>query len=628
MMEALRKAAGTWVAKLLLAILVVSFGVWGISGSIFGGAGSSVLTAGDTSVSVNEYRLAYDRQINVLSRQFGSRVTREQATALGLDQQVLSQLVAGALLDQQASEMKLGLSRDRLAQLTAEDPAFHGPSGSFDRQQFEFVLRQVGMRPEDYLKNREQVAVRQQIVEAVSDGMQVPDTFLRAVALYSGEDRTVDFIKVPPSAVGEVPAPTDDQLKTYFEANKSKYAAPEYRKISFVRLEPGEIADETAISDEEVKSYYDKNVSRFTQPEQRTIEQLVFASEADAKAALDEIRAGKSFEDAVKAQGKTMDDVKLGTFPRDRVADPAIAEAAFSLQQGAVSDVVKGSFGYLLVRVPEIKAAVVKPFAEVEHDIRRDLALDEANRVLLDVHDSYEDARAGGASMQEAASKLKLNVRTVEAVDAEGLAPDGNPVPNLPEKNDLLRQAFATEVNVENPPVQSGANGFVYYEVDGITPARDRTLDEVRDRVATDWKAQEASTRLDALVADLHKQLDDGKPFAEIASGLGLEVQTKRGLKRNADDGDLGTAGSSAAFGVKQGGTGVVAAPDKDGQILFKVTEVFPPLAAGPEAVPDQTKQSLASGMSDDLLDELVAKLRNLYPVRVNQAAINQALSF
>jgi peptidyl-prolyl cis-trans isomerase D len=230
--------------------------------------------------------------------------------------------------------------------------------------------------------------------------------------------------------------------------------------------------------------------------------------------------------------------------------------------------------------------------------------------------------------MQEAASKLKLNVRTVEAVDAGGLAPDGNPVPNLPEKEDLLRQAFATEVNVENPPVQAGANGFIYYEVDGITPARDRALDEVHDKVAADWKAQEAATRLDALVADLHKQLDDGKAFAEIASGLGLEVQTKRGLKRNANDGDLGTAGANAAFGVKQGGTGVVAAPDKDGQILFKVTEVFPPLAAGPEAVPEQTKQSLASGMSDDLLDELVAKLQILYPVRVNQAAINQALSF
>ena len=172
MLDSLRQAATTWVAKLLLALLVLSFAVWGISGTIFGGPGNNVLTAGETAVSITDYRLAYDRQLNVMSRQFGTRLTREQAVALGIDQQVLSQLVAGAVLDEQASEMRLGLSEDRLAQLTAEDPAFHGPDGRFDRQQFEYVLRQVGMRPEDYLRNREQVAVRQQIVDAVAEGLR------------------------------------------------------------------------------------------------------------------------------------------------------------------------------------------------------------------------------------------------------------------------------------------------------------------------------------------------------------------------------------------------------------------------------------------------------------------------
>lgn len=628
MLDTLRKGASTWVAKLLLGILVISFGVWGISGQFFGGAGSSVLTAGGTSVSVDEYRLAYDRQLNVLSRQLGSRITREQATALGLDQQVLSQLIAGALLDEQASEMDLGLSKDRLAQLTAEDPAFHGPDGSFNRQQFEYVLRQVGMRPEDYLKNREQVAVRQQIVEAVSDGMQVPDTFLHAFALYSGEDRTVEFVTIPRSTVEPIEEPTDEQLKTFFEANKAKYAAPEYRKISYVKLEPADIADEEAITDEDVKSYYDKNIARFTEPEQRKIEQLVFASEADARAALDKIRAGTSFEDEVAAAGKSMTDVLLGTFAKDRVADPAIAEAAFALDQGAVSDVVKGSFGYLLIRVPEIVPAVVKPYAEVEHDIRRDLALDEASRVLLDVHDSYEDARAGGATMKEAAEKLKLNMRTIEAIDRSGKAPDGAEVPNLPAQDDLLREAFESEIGVENPPLQIGASGFLFYEVDDITPERDRTIDEVRDRLVADWKAQEAATRLAAKATELRKQLDDGKPLADIAAGLGLEVQTKRGLKRNAEDVDLGRAGAAAAFGVKQGGTGIVAAPQDGAQILFRVTEVFAPAAAGPEAVAEQTRTTLASGMADDLLDELVAKLQGQYRIEVHQAAINQALSF
>lgn len=627
MLDSLRKAAGTWVAKLLLILLVLSFAVWGISGQFLGGVGNNVLTVGGTGVSINEYRLAYDRQISVMSQQFGTRLTREQATALGIDQQVLAQLVAGAALDEQASEMNLGLSRDRLAVLTAEDPAFQGPDGRFNRQQFDYVLNQVGMRPEDYLRNREQVAIRQQIVEAVSDGMKTPDAYLNAFSLYRGEDRTVEFVTIPRSVVDPIPEPTDEQLKTFFEARKADYAAPEYRKIAYVKLEPADIADEGAITDEAVKDYYDQNIARYTTPEKRTIEQLVFASEDAAKAAREKIAGGSTFEEIVAAEGKTMNDVALGTFEKERVADPAIAEAAFALEQGQVSDAVPGSFGHLLVRVTAITPAVVRPLAEVQAEIRRDLALDEASRVLLDVHDSYEDARAGGESMQEAAERLKLRVMTLEAVDRQGRAPDGSEV-SVPEAQALLREAFETDVNIENPPVQIGASGFLFYEVESITPARDRTLDEVRDRVVADWKNQEAASRLAARAEELRKQLADGKPFADIATELGLEVQTKRGVKREADDVDLGRPGVSAVFGVANGGTGLVAAPNDGAQILFKVTEVFAPASAGPEAVPAQTQEAIASGMADDLLDQLVAQLQAQYGVTINRSAISQALSF
>src|SRR4051812_48551080 len=132
MLDALRSAAGTWVAKGLLFMLVISFAIWGISGRMISGLGSPpVIEVGGSSVSMKEYRFAYDRQLNMLSAQFGTRLTREQAQALGLDQQVLQQLVTGALLDEEARKLGLGFSKERLAQLTRDDPAFKGPDGKF-----------------------------------------------------------------------------------------------------------------------------------------------------------------------------------------------------------------------------------------------------------------------------------------------------------------------------------------------------------------------------------------------------------------------------------------------------------------------------------------------------------------
>ncbi|RWQ24332.1 SurA N-terminal domain-containing protein [Mesorhizobium sp.] len=627
MLGILRNAAGTWVAKGLLVLLVLSFLVWGVSGQLMSGLAGhdSVITAGGTKVSINEYRLAYDRQLAVMSQQFGQRLSHEQAKALGVDNQVLAQLVSGAVLDEQARKLGLGLSKDRLAELTREDPAFKGPGGQFDRRTFEYMLQQIGMRPEDYLKNRAQVAVRQQIVEAVSDGLKAPDTFFKAVALYRGEDRTIDYLTLPKALVEPIAAPSDSVLSAYFEANKKTYAAPEYRKFSYVRLEPVDIMDTTAVTDSQVSDDYNKNKARYTTPELRTVEQLVFKTPDAAKAALDSLKAGATFDKLVTAEGKTPADTLLGTLAKDKIADKAVADAAFSLNANEVSQVVQGAFGPVLLRVTEIKPEVVKPLAEVSDQIRKDLALGEASRILLDVRDNYDDTRAAGSSLAEAAAKLKLKVVTIDAIDRSGLRPDATIVKDLPQSPELIKAVFDAEPNTENDALTTADNGFVFYEVASVTPARDRTLDEVRQKVVADWTAAEISKRLAAKADELEKRLKAGATLDVIASELKLEKQTKRGVKREADDVDFGKEGAAAMFRVGEGGTGLVPSPTGDGQILYKVAEVFEPAGADASSVPDDAQKSFTSGMSDDLLDQLVAQLQTQYDVRIDQAAVAQA---
>ncbi|ESX98157.1 peptidyl-prolyl cis-trans isomerase [Mesorhizobium sp. LNJC405B00] len=630
MLGILRSAAGTWVAKALLSLLVLSFLAWGVTTRMTGGflAGHhAVITAGSTTVSITEYRLAYDRQIAMLQQQIGQRISRDQAKAYGIDNQVLAQLVSGAVLDEQARKLGLGFSKDRLAELTRQEPAFQGPNGQFDRRLFESRLRELGMRPEDYLKNRAQVAVRQQIVEAVSDGLKAPDTFFKAVALYRGEDRTIDYLILPKALVEPIEAPSDSVLQAYFEANKKTYAAPEYRKFSYVRLEPEDIMDVSAVTDQQVSDDYNKNKGRYTTPEMRTIEQLVFPSADAAKAASDSLKTGATFDKIVTAQGKTPADTLLGTLSKDKITDKTVADAAFALAVNEVSPVVQGAFGPVLLRVTEIKPETVKPLAEVSDQIRKDLALGEASRILLDVHDNYEDTRAAGSTLAEAAAKLKLKDVTVEAIDRTGLKPDGTIIKDLPASPDLIKAVFEAEPNTENQALTTPNNGFVFYELTSITPARDRTLDEVRQRVVADWTTEETTKRLTAKADELDKRLKAGTTLDVIAGELKLEKQTKRGVKREADDVDFGKEGAAAMFGVGEGGTGLIPSPTGDGQILFKVAEVFEPAGADASSVPDDAQKSFTQGMSDDLLDQLVAQLQTQYAVSVDQAAVSQALA-
>ena len=628
MLDSLRNAASTWVAKLLLGLLVVSFAVWGISGQMLGGGANDVLTAGGTSVSVLDYRLAYDQRLRELSQQLGTRLTREQAEAFGIDQQVLAQLSASAVLDETGRQMGLGVSEDKLAALTAADPAFRGMDGRFDRNQFEFVLSRVGMRPQDYLHNREQAAVRQQIIDAVAEGVSAPDTLLRNVALYRGEDRTVEYVPLPRSLVEPIEPPDEETLQSWFEERKGNYAAPEFRSIRYVKLEAEDIADPSVISDREVETFYQQQEDYYKTPERRTIEQITFPNTQDASAAYESLSAGTTFDDLVERQGLTREDASLGTLSRGDVADEAIAEAAFSLEEGEVSEVIEGTFGPVLLRVTEVIPEEVTPLSEVSDEIRQELALEEASRLVLDTYDAYEDARAGGASMQEAAEELQLEMKTVEAVDQSGQRPDGTALDGLPQSRELLSEAFQSEVDLENPAINMGANGFLFYEVADIIPARERSFEEVRDQVLADWTEAETDTRLAERAEELEKAIEQGASLDEIAAEIGQETTIKRGLKRGANDPDIGRAGVEAAFAVPMGGTGTFPSPTGDGRFLFKVTEVFEPASVSAEMVPEDVVERLTQGLENDLLDQLVARLQQEHQVTVNRAAMQRALTF
>ena len=628
MLDSLRSAAQSWVSKLLLAMLAISFVAWGV-GDVFrqGFSGNSVLSSGSSSVSPVEYRLAYNRQLQIYQQQLNQRLTREEAKGVGIDGQVMAQLVAGIVLDEQSRKMKLGLSRERLANLTAEDPAFKDASGNFSRSAFDGVLRNAGMRPEDYLKSREQIAVRQQVVESMSDGIKVPDAYLSALALHEGESRDIDYITLPVSIVQPVPEPSDSDLQTFYDARKDNYKAPEYRKFSYVTLTPEGIANPAAIDDAAVKADYDKNIARYTKKETRKIDQLVFPSKDAAAAARAKLAAGATFDDLVKAENKTAADVALGDLQKSDVPDAKIADAAFQLAPGAVSEVLDGAFGSVLVRVAAITSQSVKPFEEVKEEIRKEIAINEANSVLLESHDAYEDARGGGASMQDAAAKAKLKLVTVEAADVAGLKPDGSKLDLPAASAELLTAVFATEQGIENAPLNFGSNGFLWYEVASVTPERERPVAEIKAKLANDWKSAKGAELLAAKAADIAKQARDGKSLDDLAVSLKLEKSTKRGLKRDAEDPDFDGATVEAAFGGGKSYVTVSAGGSGDKQYVMKVIETYEPADKSPSAIGEAGKKAANSGISDDILDQFVARLKGEYPVTVNQALIERALA-
>ena len=629
MLDSLRRGAKSWVAKVLLLLLVASFGVWGISGSILNAGGDAVVTVGDTEVTANEFRLAYDRQMAVVGRQIGQRLTAEQARAFGIESQVYSQLIAGAALDEQARTMNLGLSDDRLAALIAQDPAFHDFNGRFDRGNFQRVLRSVGMSEADYLKSRGQVAVRTQIVEAVADGFDAPDALIAALAQYEAETRDVDYLLLTPTSIDPVAAPSDSELAAWFEENKANYAAPEYRKITYVKLQNEDIADPEAISEDAARADYEARKDRYTTAETRTVDQLVFTDRSAADSAAQDLAKGKTFDELATELGRSAADTRIGSFSQTGMPDQSLADAAFAVgEAGGTTPVVDGQFGPVILRVAEITPEATQGFAEVEAEIRQELALNQAAQVLLDVHDAYEDARAGGMTLIEAATQQKLSPVTVEAVDRSGRSPDGTVLSDLPESQQLLRDAFEAEPGLETPPISMNPEGFLWFEVVDVTPARDRTLDEVRDQVAADWTDMKTLEALGEKATEMKERLDRGADLAAIAEELSVAVETKYSLNRGGADAVFGDAAVASAFSGPSGVAAVANDASGDNKILLKVTSVNDASTVSADSVSPEQRGQVSQQIADDILEQMVSRLQADYGVSVNRSLAERALAF
>lgn len=626
MLETLRKGAQTWVAKGLMLILVGSFGIWGISSSLVTGTSNAVVTVGDVKVSPTDFRLAYERQVSTMSQRFGTRLTAEQARALGVESQVYSELVAGAALDQLSNDMSLGLSEERLAQLIADDPAFKGPNGKFDRTAFSSILRNAGLRENDYIANRSQVAVRSQIVEAISDGYKAPSTLTDALKQYRSESRGLDYILLSNANIDPVKAPAEDVISAWFETNKAKYRAPEYRKFVYVALAPKDIADASGIDDAMVREDYEKNKDKFTTAELRTVQQLTFSDREAADDAAAKLAAGTTFDALISEQGKTATDVTLGDFSKTNMPDQTLAEAAFAIPtDGGTSPVVEGMFGPVILRASNIRPQTTKTFDEVKEEIRNELALSQASQDLMAVHDRFEEAQANGARIEEAASQTKLKAVTIEAIDSTGKGKDDETIA-LPEESTLLADVFKADVGMENPPTNYGRDGYIWFEVLDSTPERDRTLDEVRERVVADWTAEQQRDALAKKAAEIAERVRKGEKLATIASDMGMAVETKAGLTRGVEDVVLSPAAVNAAFGGPLSHVANAPGIGGEGQIVLQVTEVNSDATIDALAGSDQQIEAMARASGDDILDQMVSSLQTAYGVSINRALAERSM--
>jgi peptidyl-prolyl cis-trans isomerase D len=627
MLRGLRKASSNWLGKtimtIVMGVLIVSFGVWGIA-DIFRGFGQSTLAkVGSTEISINEFRQIYTDRLQQIGRQFGRPLTQDQARAFGLDRQVLEQTIAEAALDEEARRLGLGQSDTETLRVVMNDPNFKGLGGKFDPQRFQGTIRQFGFTEARYIADQRRVSLRRQIAGTITAGLEPSKTLIDALSRFQNEQRSIEYIKLDAAQAGAIDPPSPETLATYFDEHKSQFRAPEYRKISFVVITPEELGKWSDVSDEDARKLFEQRRDRLGTPERRQVSQIVFPSVEEAQAARGRIDAGLSFDDLAKERGLNPTDFDLGMVTKSAILDPAVAEAAFSGPSGEISQPVQGKFGVALVKVGSIQPAVAPTYESVATDIKKEIGTERARTQAATLRDKMEDERGGGASVIEAAQKLGLTATTIEAVDRSGQTPGGQPAANIPPGLNVVSQAFGSDVGVDNDPI-SFKGGYVWYDVLGITPPRDRALEEVKPQVEARWREDQVTTRLRGKATDLVQKLNQGGKLADEAASIGVKLETATSFKREASLPGVPAGVIAAAFRTAKDGVGQTPGSGGSEWLVFRVTDIsVPPVDFASEEI-KKLKETLLRGVTDEQVAQYVGRLQKDIGTSINEAALAQ----
>ncbi|MGC2808919.1 MAG: SurA N-terminal domain-containing protein [Bradyrhizobium sp.] len=627
MLRGMRKASSNWLGRTIMAVvmgvLIVSFGVWGIA-DIFRGFGqSTVATIGHTEISVGQFRELYTEKLQQIGRQFGRPLTPEQARSFGIDRQVLQQAIAEAALDEEAQRLGLGQSDAETRRVILSDPNFKGTNGAFDPARFQAAIRQFGYSEQRYVADQRRVSLRRQIAGSISAGLAPPKVMIEALSRFQNEQRSIDYVKLEAAQAGTIEPPSPEALAAYFGEHKVQFRAPEYRKMVFVAITPEAIGKWTEVSDADARKLFEQRRNQLGTPEKREVSQIVFPNTEEAMAARNRLASGTSFDDLAKERGLKPADVDLGLVTKSEIIDPAVADAAFSLPSGEVSQPVAGKFGVALLKIGKIEPGVEVSYESVAANLKKEIATQRARKSVSDLRDKMEDERGGGASVAEAGQKLGLTPVTIDAVDRSGRLPDGQPASNIPHGLDVVSQAFASDVGVDNDPIAFDG-GYVWYDVLSITPSRERSLDEVKDQVEAKWSEDQIASRLRTKASEMVQKLDQGSKLADEAAAAGLKVETATALKRDASLPNVPATVISAAFRTAKDGSGQTAGAGAGEWVVFRVTEItVPPIDFASDDI-KKLKQALERSLTDEQVAEYVTKLESNIGTTINEGAFAQ----
>lgn len=526
MLEFIRNRAQTWVAWVIVALIVIPFALWGIGDYATGGAEDNVATINGVNISQREFQVAFYQQEQRLRQMLGENY---DATLFEdqMRKNVLEGLINQELMVQAAKSEGLQVGVGQLASIIQGVSSFQ-ENGVFNRATYESALKMQGQSAAYFESRVYRDLLSQQLYSAIYDSSIITDHEIDALLKLERQKRDVSYIQIPATRFIADAVISEDEIESDYSANIDRYKVPEKVDVEYLELSIDALKNSVKISNADLEDAYQDQKESFAQPEQRRASHILieipFEATADEKQLAEErardvlarLRDGGSFDTLAKEFSDDLGSAELGGdlgfFSQGDMVS-GFDEKVFSMNIGDVSDLVITEFGYHIIRLDEIEEGSIPAFSEIEDELRSQLKQAKAERQYYELADKltnlvfeYPD------SLDVAADELELEINRVGGIERNGgqgvLA---NPlVTQALFSNDVLNERLNSE------PLEVGNDHLIVVRVSDYMPAQAKPLSAVRGEIVEWLTRQYAESEAKSLGEKLLSAVESGTELSAI----------------------------------------------------------------------------------------------------------------
>ncbi len=544
MLEFIRERAQGWIAWLIVGLLIIPFALWGINQYFTGEGKAQVARVNDTEIGLRDYQQALQFQRERVRSMLGANASPEMIENLVRPQDVVQALVENEVMVQAAESNGLGVSEKDLRQQIQSIEAFQ-QDGKFSNEQYERLLRTQGDTPATFEYRLQRGIMTNQLRTGIMDTVYVSDFDLDQYIRLNNQSREYRQANIEATAFAGKVQVSDDEIKSHYEANLSRYMDPEHIRLEYVELSSDALKAAVEFTNNDIEGLYEEEKNRFGVDEQRKARHILIALNASADDAtktaarnkadelVKKLRAGADFAALARQNSADPGSAKqggdLGMFGKGVMA-PEFEAAAFSLKQGEISEPVLTSFGYHIIRVDEIKPATIKPLAQVRDQLIDIYKTRKAEQMFYDMSESLANlAYDNPESLAPVQEELRLPIKETAFFTRAGGAP------GIPMEAKVRTTAFGEDVlkkNFNSEPLEIGPNHVVVIRLKEHRAQSQLALEAVKEQIQKELqmnKAKEQAAKLgEALLAELRK----GGSLEQVAKANNLTLAPAVSISR------------------------------------------------------------------------------------------------